>query len=79
MFKSIKAKILYKYDFFIYHLAFTSLRRIAETDIGFIYLVELWLRRYRHEKGIDAETKLATESFFETLFKIYNNDYGNEI
>jgi len=66
----LKRNIINKYDFFLYHLVFNSLKRLSLTDIGFVYLLELWLRNWRLEKGISTDVKRATESFFDSLLTV---------
>jgi len=65
--KTIKSAIMRKWDWFIYRRACSSLRRMATTDAGMAYLMELNLRDWNKNSGISPSLKAATEAFHESM------------
>ena len=67
----MSSKFRQKLDFFIYWLAFKSLRRMLLTDPGYVYLLELYLHRWNSSnKQLSERVKTATKAFFYTLDEI---------
>ena len=67
----MSSKFRQKLDFFIYWLAFKSLRRMLLTDPGYVYLLELYLHRWNSSNNqLSERVKTATEVFFYTLDEI---------
>jgi hypothetical protein len=62
-------RLVEKYDWFIYHRAFHSIRRMCASNAGFAYLFELYIKKYRAEHPITPELERATERFFDALNK----------
>jgi len=58
-----------KWDWFIYHRACHSLKRMCERNRGFSYLLELWLREWRSHHPLTPELERATEAFFLSLLE----------
>jgi hypothetical protein len=59
----MRAWIIEKYDWFIYHRAYHSMRRMCERNAGFAYLFELWIRDWRSRNPISPELERSTEFF----------------
>ena len=57
---------LEKYDWFIYRIAFKSIRRMCVRSPGIAYLFELWIKEWRRQNSITPQLERATELFFET-------------
>ena len=55
-----------KYDWFIYRIAFKSIRRMCVRSPGIAYLFELWIKEWRRQNPISLPVKQATELFFDT-------------
>ena len=72
MIKSLKRRIVERWDWWIYHRAGKSLRRLHNANGGFVYLLELRLRRLREDDPLPKSVENATERFFETLTKSKN-------
>ena len=67
----MSSKFRQKLDFFIYWLAFKSLRRMLLTDPGYVYLLELYLHRWNSSNNqLSERVKTATKAFFYTLDEI---------
>ena len=58
--------LLEKYDWFIYRIAFKSIRRMCVRSPGIAYLFELWIKEWRRQNPITPQLKRSTELFFET-------------
>lgn len=60
-------KIIEKWDWFIYRRAFHSMRRMAKSNIGFSYLLELHIKKWNERNPIPESVKNATETFFNAM------------
>ena len=69
MLKKFKNKIIRKWDFFIYIMAYRSIKRIVESDIGFAYLFKLYIDGWIKENDLPDSLKSATECFYESLIE----------
>lgn len=56
-----------KYDFFIYMLAFYSIRRMCEDDPGKAYFIELYLKAWRKDHPISENAKKAINTFYQIM------------
>lgn len=59
--------LIEKWDWFIYHRAYNSLRRLSLKNPGFAYLIYLHLHNYIQKANISDVTKRSTESFYRSL------------
>lgn len=64
---TLRRRILNRWDRFVYRLAYRSIRRMCESDGGFAYLFELYLRKWRSEHPISPALEYSTELFFHAL------------
>ena len=69
MLKKFKNKIIRKWDFFIYRMAYRSIKRMVESDIGFAYLFKLYIDGWIKENDLPDSLKNATEYFYESLIE----------
>lgn len=61
-------RVLARYDFIVYRLAYKSLDRMMRRgDGGFAYLFELQLRAWRARNPLPESLASATELFHDTL------------
>lgn len=60
----MRAWLIQHWDWFIYHRAYHSLRRMCERNGGFAYMLELWIREFRRRHPISPQLERATEEFF---------------
>ena len=67
MFKKLKSKIMRKWDFFIYRMAYRSIKRMMESDLGLAYLFKLYIDGWVKENPVPDNLKSATEYFYESL------------
>lgn len=72
MLKKFKNKIIRKWDFFIYRMAYRSIKRMVESDIGFAYLFKLYIDGWIKENDLPDSLKNATEYFYESLIEHRN-------
>ena len=63
----MKQKLLSKWDFFVYRMAYRSLSRMMKSNSGFVYLFELHLKKYREENPLPKSLETSTEYFFNAL------------
>lgn len=64
---TLKSRIIHRWDRWVYWLAYRSLKRLCESDGGFAYLFELFLRKWRSEHPIPPELERSTEVFFDSV------------
>lgn len=66
---NLKEFILIRYDWFIYGLAFRSLRRICHRSPGIGYVIELYIKGWNEQRQITDELKKVAETFYKELVK----------
>ena len=72
MFKKFQNKITRKWDFFIYRMAYRSIKRMVKSDIGFAYLFKLYIDGWIKENDLPDSLKNATEYFYESIIEHKN-------
>ena len=65
--KTLRDKIISKYDWIVYRLAYGSIKRMCERDVGFAYLFKLWIDEWLSKQKIPESLKRSTDLFFESL------------
>ena len=66
-------RLVERWDWFVYRLAFYSLRRMCKRYGGFAYLLELHIREYRKRNPLSPEYERATEAFHEAIQQTVDN------
>jgi hypothetical protein len=61
------ADVQRKYDWFIYKMAYNSIKRMCEKNPGMAYLMELNIRGWRENHPINDDLKHATEVFYDAM------------
>ncbi len=58
-------RLVDRWDFLVYRLAYDSLQRMCKRREGWAYLIELSLRDWREQHPLDPSMQRATEVFHE--------------
>lgn len=60
-------RIQYKYDMLIYKLAYKSIKRLCDYNVGFIYLFKLQIDDWIKENRPSESVKRSAEIFYKSL------------
>lgn len=60
-------RVINKWDWLVYRLAFKSFKRMAKTEPHWMYFLSLWLAEWMKENPIGEHLKSSARTFFESL------------